>query len=64
MGTTRLDDNSDRRRVGVSNFLLSYFPRQDFQQDIITGNEKWVVYENHSRQYQWISRGETPEPEA
>jgi hypothetical protein len=53
-----------QQRIGISNFLLSQFPRENFLQDIITGDEKWVVHEDHARKYQWIPRGETPESEA
>lgn len=59
-----LTPSQTQQRIGISNFLLSQFPRQNFLQDIITGDEKWVVYEDHTRKYQWIPRGETPEPEA
>lgn len=29
----------------------------------MTGDEKWVLYFNQTRQGQWIMRGETPEPD-
>ena len=52
MGTTRLDANSNQQRFSLSNFLLSCFLRQDFLQDIITGDEKCVVCEIHTRKCQ------------
>ena len=34
-----------------------------FLQQIVNGDEKWVVYVNHTRNCQWINQGELPEPE-
>ncbi len=52
-----------QQRISICNSLLSRFPRQKFLREIITGDEKWVVYEDHTRKYQWIPHGEKPEPE-
>jgi len=30
--------------------------------NIITADEKWVLYDNPKRQKQWLSAGQTPEP--
>jgi histone-lysine N-methyltransferase SETMAR len=52
-----------QQRVSICQSLLSQFPRQDFLRSIVTGDEKWVLYADHTRKRQWIPCGEKPEPE-
>ena len=47
----------------VCNFLLSKHRRFDWLDHIVTGDEKWVVYVNHSRKRQWVDADEQPEPD-
>jgi len=37
---------------------LPYLPRQ-----IVTGDEKWVLYFSRWRKHQWVDRDQQPEPE-
>jgi histone-lysine N-methyltransferase SETMAR len=43
--------------------LLSRSRRFDWLNDLLTGDEKWVMYANHSRKRQWVSQGDEPEPD-
>jgi len=48
------------RRVQTCLALLSRRRHFHWLQDIITGDETWVLYVNHSRKKQWIDADETP----
>jgi histone-lysine N-methyltransferase SETMAR len=52
-----------QQRVSICNCLLSRFPPQDFLHQIVTGDEKWVLYIDHTRKRQWVPRDAEPEPE-
>ena len=43
--------------------MLSKPNRHRFLQQIITGDEKWVIYVEHTRKRQWINPEDLPEPE-
>ena len=43
--------------------MLSKPNRHRFLQQIITGDEKWVLYVDHTRKRQWINPEDLPEPE-
>ena len=43
--------------------MLSKPNRHRFLQQIITGDEKWVLYVEHTRKRQWINPEDLPEPE-
>ena len=43
-----------QQRISICNFLLSKLNRHRFLQQIITVDEKWVLYVNHTRKHQWI----------
>ena len=56
-------DNKDERR----NTCISLLSRQiirPFLHQIVTGDEKWIVYDNVSRKRQWLSQNQTPIPSA
>jgi histone-lysine N-methyltransferase SETMAR len=55
-------DNIDRR-IDTCHSLLLRSRRFDWLRDIIPGDEKWVLYVNHTRKRQWVDRDEQPEPE-
>lgn len=55
------DELDNRAEVCVQ--LLSRSRRMDWLDLIVTGDEKWVLYANHSRKRQWVSVGEQAEPE-
>ncbi len=43
--------------------MLSKHNRYRFLQQIVTGDEKWVLYVNHTRKRQWVNREDLPDPE-
>ena len=49
-----------KRRVQICHSLLYRKRRFDWLKDIITGDETWVLYINHSRKKQWVDEGEDP----
>ena len=55
-------DNIDRR-IDTCHSLLSRSRRFDWLRNIITGDEKWVLYVNHTRKRQWVDSDKQPEPE-
>ena len=42
--------------------LLSRSRRCNWLRTTITGDEKWVLYVNHTRKRQWVDRDQQPEP--
>jgi len=46
-------DNKNRRR-DTAFTLLSTFREKDFLHKIITGNEKWILYDNSKYRKSWI----------
>jgi len=42
------EDNKNRRR-DIALILLSKFQKKDFLHKIITGDEKWILYDNPKR---------------
>lgn len=57
--------NSDlrRRRIDVCMELVSAHRNYEWLSNIVTGDEKWVLYVNHNRKRQWLGSGETGVPE-
>lgn len=54
------DQREQRISICYSHLLN---PINDYLRQIITGDEKWVLYANHSRKRQWVRNGEEPEAE-
>lgn len=50
-------------RCDAAMALLSKSRRTSWLDRLVTGDEKWVLYVNHCRIHQWVSQGETPQPE-
>ena len=48
----QLTSDNIQQRISTCNFLLSKLNRHRFLQQIITGDEKWVLYVNHTRKRQ------------
>ena len=57
-----LTDYNREQRIFICNSLLSRYPRKEFLEQIITGDEKWVTYVNVTRKGQWLGPGQKPEP--
>jgi len=47
------EDNKNRRR-DIAFSLLSKFRKKDFLHKIITGDEKWILYDNAKRRKSWV----------
>jgi histone-lysine N-methyltransferase SETMAR len=58
-----LSENQKLHRVSICSFLLSRKSDNEWIKQIITGDEKWVLYVNHNRKRQWLRSGDKPEPE-
>ena len=50
-------------RVSVSQSLLLRPHRKDLNRQLVTGDESWVLYVNHTRKKSWLPRGEPPPKE-
>ena len=59
----QLTSDNIQQRISICHFLLSKPNRHRFLQQIITGDEKWVLYVDHTRKRQWINPEDLPEPE-
>ena len=59
----QLTPDNIQQRITICNSLLSKRNRHRFLQQIITGDEKWVLYVNHTRKRQWVNRGDLPDPD-
>jgi histone-lysine N-methyltransferase SETMAR len=59
----QLTDENLQQRVNICISLLTRPHRQDLLSQIVTGDEKWVLYVNHTRKRQWLPKEEMPEPE-
>lgn len=49
-------------RVTIFKSLLLRHETEPFWKRIVTGDEKWVLYENPKRKNQWLSPGQVPIP--
>ncbi|CAO4365571.1 unnamed protein product [Caenorhabditis nigoni] len=58
--STVLEANLDRR-VDDSITLLTLHAGDRWLDRLITGDEKWVFYDNHHRKPQWVGEGESPQ---
>jgi len=50
-------DNKNRRR-DTALILLSKFRKKDYLYKIITGDEKWILYDNPKHRESWIDSGQ------
>lgn len=57
-----LSEMNKMQRISICNSLLIQHEKDPFTHRIITGDEKWVQYDNPKRKKQWLSPGETPKP--
>lgn len=53
--------NKDLRRT-ICNSMLTRLSRDPFLSRIVTGDEKWILYDNIKRSKQWLSANERPLP--
>src|SRR6218665_1437918 len=63
----RLTDFDKERRVDMALALVTSHRTFDWLNKLVTGDEKWVLYDNHHRRAQWVDREEqaadVPKPE-
>ena len=59
----QLTSDNIQQTISICHFLLSKPNRHRFLQQIITGDEKCVLYVDHTRKRQWINPEDLPEPE-
>jgi histone-lysine N-methyltransferase SETMAR len=57
-----LREDQKAHRMTVCNSLLNRHDREPFLEQIVTGDEKWVLYENPKRRSQWLLKGQQPVP--
>lgn len=55
----QLTEGNKLQRASICNSLLSRNKNDPFLERIVTGDEKWVMYDNPKRRKQWLSPGET-----
>jgi len=53
-----LSENKKNRRHDTALTLLSKFRKKDFLHKIITGDEKWILYDNPKRRKSWVDPGQ------
>ena len=58
-----LTDEQKWQRLAICSSLLSRKVDREWIKQIVTGDEKWVLYVNHTRKRQWLPRDATPEPD-
>lgn len=54
-----LTANQLQARVDACMHLLTFRRKYEWLRQLITGDEKWVLYVNHTRKRQWLSTGES-----
>jgi len=53
-----LSESNKARRCDTALSLLSRFKRKDFLHKIVTGDEKWVFYDNPKKRKSWVNPDE------
>ena len=59
----KLTDDQKWQRVSICSSLLCRRSDNEWIKLIVTGDEKWVLYVNHTRKRQWLEKESKPEPE-
>ena len=49
-----------KNRLTIASSLLTHYEKTPFLRDIVTGDEKWVLYVNVKKRKQWLNPGQTP----
>lgn len=57
-----LSENNKNQRIMICTSLLSRQNRLPFLEQIVTGDEKWVLYVNVKRRHQWVDKDKAPQP--
>jgi len=56
----RLTDANRLCRMSICQSLLLRPHKREFLEDLVTGDESWILYENDTRHAVWLPRGEEP----
>ena len=59
-----LTANNRTQRLSICTSLLLKQRREPFFDRLVTGDEKWVLYDNVTMRKQWLSPGQSPAPTA
>jgi len=59
----KLTEDQQEHRVTICASLISRKRTFEWLKDLVTGDEKWVLYSNESRKGQWVLADEEPEPD-
>ena len=59
-----LTPTQEKNRLTIAQSLLTRNSITPFLRDIVTGDEKWVMYVNVRKRKQYLSPGQTPIPTA
>jgi histone-lysine N-methyltransferase SETMAR len=59
----QLSESNLHQRVECCLQLLSRSRRFDWLDNVVTGDEKWCLYVNHTRKRQWVDAQQEPQPE-
>jgi [histone H3]-lysine36 N-dimethyltransferase SETMAR len=57
-----LSERNKLARSSICSSLLSRFKKVNFLKQIITADEKWILYANVQRKKQWLTPGQKPQP--
>ena len=57
-----LSENNEEDRISTATSLLSKQNNDTFLKNIMTGHEKWVIYDNVQRKRQWIDEDISLQP--
>ncbi|KAK6764780.1 hypothetical protein RB195_024922 [Necator americanus] len=58
----KFSDGNRQRRLDICTQLLSRSRRFDWLDTTVTGDEKWVLYVNHTHKRTWYAGDEIPDP--
>jgi histone-lysine N-methyltransferase SETMAR len=58
-----LTDDQKKKRKKTCEDLLALRADKEWLKQLVTGDEKWVLYVNHTRKKQWLPSGQEPEPD-
>lgn len=57
-----LSPNQQNQRLDICTSLLTKHRTMSWLDNLITGDEKWILYVNHTRKRQWVKPGQRPLP--
>lgn len=58
-----LSEKNKTDRLSIATSLLSRQRNDPFLDEVITGDEKWITYDNVVRKRQWVDKEKSPQPD-